>query len=131
VQERVRNLNIRERDHMARTGTLSERVALERAYGSVVWDALLSNAALTGPEVARIAKNGTVTVPHLKVIVGNASWISKPEVRRALLTNPRLTPPQIERVLRALPPVELRQLPKQTAYTPQVRAMARKMLPKK
>lgn len=130
VQERVRRLNIRERDHMARSGTLSERVALERAYGSVVWDALLSNVALTGPEVARIAKNGTATIPHLTIIVGNASWISKPEVRRALLTNPRLTPPQIERVLRALPPAELRKLPKQTAYTPKVRAIARKMLPK-
>jgi hypothetical protein len=130
VQERVRKLNARERDHLARQGTLTERVALERAYGSVVWEALLSNPALTGPEIARIAKNGTITQPHLKIIVHNASWLSKGEVRRALLSNPRLTVPHAERVLRALPPAELRQLPTQTAYPPQVRALARKMLPK-
>lgn len=130
VQERVRALNMRERDSMARTGTLTERVALERAYGASVWDALLSNSALTGPEVARIAKNGNVTIPHLKQIVSNAAWLAKAEVRRALLTNPRLTPPQIERVLRSLPPAELRQLPKQTAYPPQVRAVAQRLLPR-
>lgn len=128
VQERVRKLNMREREAMARGGTLTERVALERAYGAVVWDGLLANAALTGPEVARIAKNGNATVPHLTLIVSNPTWLAKSEVRRALLTNPRLTPPQIERVLRALPPAELKQLPKQTAYAPKVRAVAMKML---
>lgn len=128
VQERVRKLNFREREAMARGGTLTERVALERAYGAIVWDGLLANAALTGPEVARIAKNGNATLPHLALIVSNAGWLSKGEVRRALLTNPRLTPPQIERVLRALPPAELKQLPKQTAYAPKVRAVALRML---
>ncbi len=128
VQERVRKLNVRERDAMARGGTLTERVALERAYGAAVWDGLLSNAALTGPEVARIAKNGNATIPHLTLIVGNPAWLAKGEVRRALLTNPRLTPPQIEKVLRALPPTELKQLPKQTAYAPKVRAVALRML---
>lgn len=128
VQERVRKLSIREREAMARGGTLTERVALERAYGAVVWDGLLANAALTGPEVARIAKNGNATLPHLALIVNNAAWLVKGEVRRALLTNPRLTPPQIERVLRALPPAELKQLPKQTVYPPKVRAVAMRML---
>ncbi len=128
VQERVRRLNLREREAMARGGTLTERVALERAYGAAVWDGLLSNAALTGPEVARIAKNGNATIPHLAVIVGNPAWLAKGEVRRALLTNPRLTPPQIERVLRALSPNELKNLPKQTAYAPKVRAVAMRML---
>lgn len=128
VQERIRKLNMREREAMARGGTLTERVALERAYGAVVWDGLLANAALTGPEVARIAKNGNATIPHLTLIVNNPAWLSKGEVRRALLTNPRLTTPQIERVLRALPPAELKQLPKQTAYAPKVRAVAMRML---
>lgn len=129
VQERVRKLNIRQRETMARGGTLTERVALERAYGAAVWDGLLANAALTGPEVARIAKNGNATLPHLTLIVGNAAWLTKAEVRRALLTNPRLTPSQIERVLRALPPAELKQIPKQTAYPPKVRAVAMRLLP--
>jgi hypothetical protein len=128
VQERIRKLNLRERDAMARGGTLTERVALERAYGAAVWEALLSNGSLTGPEVARIAKNGNVTLPHLNIIVGNAAWLAKAEVRRALLTNRRLSTAHIERILRALPAAELKLLPKQTAYSPQVRAAAARLM---
>jgi hypothetical protein len=128
VQARVRKLSVAEREALSRTGTLTERVALERAYGAMVWDGLLSNVALTGPEVARIARNGNLTAPHLKTIVGNLSWLSRPEVRRALLTNPRLSAAYIDKVLRVLPPAELKKVPQQTAYTNQVRAAAARLL---
>ena len=115
---------------MARTGTLEERKALERVYGAAVWTALLANPQLTGPEVARIAKNGAVSQPLLKVIVSSSAWLSKSEVRRALLGNPRLRGPNLERVLRALPRTELLLVPKQTAYPPPVRAAVAKLLGK-
>jgi hypothetical protein len=102
-------MNAPQRDKLARTGTLTERTALERAFGSLLWDSLLSNAQITPPEVARIAKNGTVSQPTLNQIVANSAWLTKPEVRRALLSNPRLTIPQ-------------------TAYPARVRAQAAKLL---
>ncbi len=128
INEHVRHLNSREREKMARMGTLTERTALERAYGNVVWEALLTNPQLTTGEVVRLAKNGTITVPLLNTITGNLTWLSKPEVRRALLTNPRLTAAHIERVLRHVPPNEMKLMSKQTAYPPQVRAIAEKKM---
>ncbi len=130
IMERVRGLHAGERERMARTGTLEERKALERVYGAAVWTALLANPQLTGPEVARIAKNGAVSQPLLKVIVSSSAWLSKSEVRRALLGNPRLRGPNLERVLRALPRTELLLVPKQTAYPPPVRAAVAKLLGK-
>lgn len=128
LAEQVRHLNARERDKMARSGTLTERTALERAYGSVVWEALLANPQLTTGEVVRLAKNGTITIPLLNVITANLAWLMKPEIRRALLTNPRLTAAHIEKVLRYVPAQEMKLMSKQTAYPAQVRAIAERKL---
>lgn len=128
VHERVRQLSPAQRDKLARNGTLAERVALERAFGASVWDALLAGAQITGPEVAKIAKNGTAPATVLVQIASNGGWISKPEVRRALLANPKLPAAQAERILRALPHAELRLVPSQAAYSGSVRALARRLL---
>lgn len=128
VHERVRKLAPAARDKLARTGNLSERTALERAFGASVWDALLENAQITGAEIARIAKNGMAPATMLSHIASNAGWLAKPEVRRALLSNTRLPSAQAERVLRALPAAELRLVPAQAAYPAGVRAHARRLL---
>lgn len=128
VNQRVRQLAVRDREKLARKGTLSERTALERAFGASLWEALLANPHVTSPEVARIAKNGTVTQPILRMIVANNVWVAQAEVRRALLSNPRLTGPHIDRVLRTVPRLELQKIPLQTAYPAQVRAAASKFL---
>lgn len=127
--ERIRQLTVHERDRLARTGNLTERTALERTFGGAVWEALLTNPQLTGPEVARIAKNGTVPAPLLNHIASNSAWLSRSEVRRALLANTRLAGPAIERVLRATPMSELKLVVQQTAYPARVRQVARKLLP--
>lgn len=127
--ERVRHMSVHERERLARTGNLTERTALERSFGGAVWEALLTNPQLTGPEIARIAKNGTVPAPLLNHIASNAAWLSRAEVRRALLANTRLAGPSIERVLRATPLSELRLVVQQTAYPARVRSVARKLLP--
>jgi hypothetical protein len=128
VHERVRKLNPAARDKLARTGNLSERVALERAFGASVWEALLEHAQISGAEIAKIAKNGLAPATILSHIAGHAGWLSKPEIRRALLSNPRLPTAQAERVLRSLPPTELRLVPSQAAYPAGIRAAARRLL---
>lgn len=128
IHERVRKLSAPARDRLARSGNLAERVALERAFGGSVWEALLENSQITGAEIARIAKNGLAPAPILSHIAGHGGWLAKPEVRRALLANSRLPAAQVERVLRALPPAELRLVPSQAGYPAGVRAQARRML---
>jgi hypothetical protein len=128
LHERVRAFSLRERETCARSGMLSERVALERAFGTAVWEGLLQNPQLTPPEVARIARNGTASGPVLAAIVANGSWLSVGEVQRALLANPRVTGPQIERVLRSLSQSDLRRATQQTSYRASVRQAAQKLL---
>lgn len=125
---RVRNLSMAEQLKLAHTGEQQERMLLERLYGKTVWEALLRNPRITSPEVARIARMGALPKPLLELIVGNGSWLQVPEVRRALLGNPRLAPEMIGRVLRLLPRHELKLVPAQLAYPAPVRDVARRML---
>jgi hypothetical protein len=127
AQERVRNLSPRERFEVARHGTLSERVALERVYGNAVWESLLENPQITPPEVARIAKMGTLTKPLVGVILAHGGWLAAPEVQRALLSNPRCNGPDLDRVLRAVRPAELTRLAQQCPYRAEVRAAAQRL----
>jgi hypothetical protein len=111
LHERIRRLSLSEQQRVARGGTLTERVALERAFGPAVWESLLSNPRLTVPEVARIARKGTIPKPLIDAIGANGSWVGAGEVQRALLSNPRTSPGTIQRVLRAMPRTELARVP--------------------
>ena len=130
VHARLRELKGHEIYKVARTGNLAERTALERIYGKTVWEPLLQNQNLTPPEVARIARMGTLPKPLLDTIASHAGWISKSLVRRALLTNPRLSGRSLTTVLRALPKNELKAVPQQSIYTYRVKEAAKRLLGK-
>jgi hypothetical protein len=128
VQERLRGLSVVEQLRVARDGGVTERVVLERLYGKVVWEALLRNTRVTVPEVARLAKMGTMPRPLLELIVGTPAWLQVPQIRRALLSNPRLTADMVQRVLALLPRDELKLVPQATAYPAAVRMAAKAMV---
>ena len=128
MHERLRGLTLVQQIKLARDGEVSERIILERMYGKNVWEALLRNPRLTGPELARIARMGALPRPLIELIVGNGAWLQIPEVRRALLTNPRLGVDQVQRILRLMPKHELKLAPMQSAYSHAVRDAARRML---
>ncbi len=128
VQERLRGLTLAQQVKVAAQGTVNERVVLERLYGKNVWEPLLRNPRLTAPEVARMARMGTLPRIMLEVIVNNGAWLQVPEIRRALLGNPRLGTDQIIRVLRLLPKHEIKLAAGTTAYPFAVRDAAKKLL---
>ncbi|HET7499381.1 MAG TPA: hypothetical protein VFK02_00195 [Kofleriaceae bacterium] len=128
VHERLRGLTLTAQHKMASSGELHERIVLERMYGKNVWETLLRNPRLTPPEVARIARYGSLPRVLLEIIVGNNTWLQVPEVRRALLSNARLGTDQIMKVLRLLPRHELRLAAIQTAYPFAVRNAARQLM---
>jgi hypothetical protein len=127
-QDKLRHLSAAEQLKVARKGELADRLVVERLYGKHVWDALLHNPRITVPEVARIARKGTVPKPLLDVILDNVSWIKTPQVRRALLGNPKVSSDAIQKLLRLTPKHELKLIEKGTAYAPPVREAARKLL---
>ncbi len=127
-QDKLRHLTAAEQLKIARKGELSDRVAVERLYGKQVWEALLHNPRLTIPEVARIARKGTVPKPLLDLIIENPSWVKAPPVRRALLGNPKIGSDSVGKLLRGTPKHELKLIEKGTAYSMPVRDAARKLL---
>jgi hypothetical protein len=124
----LRGLSSAEQQRMAASAGLSERIALERMYGPNVWETLLRNPRLTIPEVARIARKGTLPRPLVDVIAAAASWLAAPEVQRALLSNPRASAAVVSKILHAMPRNDLARVPQQTAYPTTVRAAAKKLL---
>jgi hypothetical protein len=128
MHERLRGLTLAQQIKLAHNGEVSERIVLERMYGKNVWEALLRNPRLTGPEVARIARMGALPRPLVEIILGNGAWLQIPEVRRALLSNPRLGVDQITKVLRLMPKHELKLATTQTAYPMAVRDAAKRII---
>ena len=128
VFERLRGLTMIQAMKVANSPDPSERMALERMYGKSVWEALLRNPRLTAPEVSRLARMGTLPRTMLEIILNNGGWLGVPEIRRALLCNPRLGTDQVVRVLRLLPKHELKLTSTLTAYPFAVRDQAKRLL---
>jgi hypothetical protein len=128
LQDRIRGLSNVEQQRLASSGALQERIVLERTFGANVWEALLGNPRLTIPEVARIARKGTLPRPLVESIAGHPSWMAAPEVQRALLGNPRATAAVTTKVLQSMSRADLSLVPQHTAYPQTVRALAKKML---
>jgi hypothetical protein len=125
---KFKNLTPEQRIKLSRSSVQEERVMLERMYGSAVWELLLHNPKITVPEVARMARKGTMPRPLLDLIADNEQWVRHSLIRRALLANPRLGTDAVHKVLRTLPPRELKLVPQQTAYPPGVRQAATRLI---
>ena len=128
VHERLRGLTLVQQIKAAQHGEVSERIVLERMYGKTVWEPLLRNPRVTAPEVARIARMGALPRPMLELICTNGAWLQIPEIRRALLSNPRLSADQAVRVLRLLPKHELKLAAATTGYPMAVRDVAKRLV---
>jgi len=128
LHDRVRDLSLADRDSLARQGTLPERVALERRFGSSVWEGLLQNPQLTVREVCHMAKSPNLPTNLVNLMVSHAGWVSDSSIRTALLGNPRVSGAHLERVLRACSQNELRALAEQSSLRIQVRAGAKRLI---
>jgi hypothetical protein len=130
LQDRIRGLSHTEQQKVAANGGMQERIVLERTFGANVWESLLGNPRLTIPEVAKIARKGTLPRPLVENIAGHSAWLAAPEVQRALLGNPRSTAAIVTKVLSMMSRADLVLVPQQTAYPQGVRMQAKKILSK-
>jgi hypothetical protein len=130
LQDRIRAMSAAEQQKLAMNGGMQERIVLERTFGGNVWEGLLSNPRITIPEVAKIARKGTLPRPLVENIAGHASWLAAAEVQRALLGNPRTSTAIASKILSMMSRADLILVPQQTAYPQSIRQMARKLLQK-
>lgn len=104
----VRGMSLAERSRIAHGSSLEDRIVLERVFGSSVWEMLLRSGTVTPPEVATIARKGSLPIPLLELIADNANWVRQDVVRRALLTNARLPQTCITKILNSCSKNELK-----------------------
>ncbi|HTV17334.1 MAG TPA: hypothetical protein VMG12_01645 [Polyangiaceae bacterium] len=128
LHDRVRELDLSEREVMARQGSMPERVALERRFGSSVWEGLLHNPQITTREVLRMAKSTSLPTGLVNLIVANRAWLSDGAINQALLSNPRVSGTHLERVLRALPQADIQRVAEQSSLRMQVRQAAKRLI---
>jgi Tfp pilus assembly protein PilZ len=127
-QERLRGLSTTEQLKVARGGVTPDRIVLERLYGKTVWEPILRNPRVTVPEVARIANMGALPKHLFELIGSNTAWIRVPQIRRALLGNPKSPPQVVDKVLRVAPRSELRLIVRQSNYARVIRDKAKRLL---
>jgi hypothetical protein len=131
-RQRIRNMSAADRGRVAHGSNLEDRVLLERIFGSAVWEMLLRSSTLTPPEVANIARKGSLSVPLIELVADNPNWIRQDVVRRALLSNPRIPPHTIMKVLHAVPRNELKIMAEgATTYPAKVRSALQTLRGKK
>jgi uncharacterized protein (TIGR02266 family) len=128
LHERLRKLSVPEQQKVAKGGDVNERIQLERIYGKLVWEPILRNPRVTVPEVARISRMGSLPKPLFDIIAANTAFLRVPQIRRALLANPKTPPNLVDKVLKLAPRAELRMMPSQPTYSRAVRDKARKLL---
>lgn len=128
LHERLRGLSVPEQRKIAGSRDVNERIQLERIYGKTVWEPILRNPLVTVPEVVRIAKMGSLPQPLFDIIGANNAFLKVPQVRRALLSNPKTPHSLVDKVLRLAPRQELKLIPQQPSYTRVVKEKAKKLL---
>jgi len=128
LHDRIRQLDLTDRDVVARQGSLPERVALERRYGSSVWEGLLHNPQITPREVLRMAKSSSLPAGLVNLVVANRAWLADAAIARALIENPRVSGMNLDRVLRAVSQAELIKLSEQSSLRLQVRQAAKRLI---
>jgi hypothetical protein len=126
--DRVRNLTRTEKLLLAPKADRSERAVLAQDNDPQVLQALLRNPRITIEEVARLARLPLLSATTAELIAKTTQWATAPEVRSALVHNPRTPTPLALRLLPTLPEPEIRQIAKSTAVNQALKQAALRMV---
>lgn len=109
---RLRQLNVRERMHLASKADRQERAVLLRDSSPQVLLALVTNPQITADDIVQIIRNPQVSPGVLDRITRENRWLANSEVQKALVRNPKTPSPIALRLVDGLPTEELRKLAK-------------------
>lgn len=108
VWDRMRGLSQMEKLLLAVKADRTERALLAQDNDPRVLLSLLRNPRLTVDEVVRIAKSSYLTFQIAEVIMKAGQWMGSPDVRLALVHNPKTPPAFALRILPMLPDNDVR-----------------------
>jgi hypothetical protein len=126
--DRVRDLSRTEKLLLAPKADRSERAVLIQENDAQILYSLLKNPRITTDEVARIARSTLLSSVTADFIAKTTQWSGSPEIRAALVHNPRTPTLLALRLLPTLPESEIRQIAKATAVSQALRQAALKLV---
>ena len=109
---RIKAMNPNERMRLALKAGRTERAILVRDTSPRVLMGLLGNPRLDGEDVLRIVRSTHVNAAILKRVAGERRWIQNPEIRNAVVRNPKTPTPLALRLLETLRTPDLQVLAK-------------------
>jgi|GEM_PF-1612972 len=109
---RIKALNPNERMRLATKAGRTERAILVRDTSSQVLTGLLSNPRLDGEDVLHLVRSTHANAALLKRVAEDRRWSQNPEIRAALVRNPKTPTPIALRLLETLRTPDLQVLAK-------------------
>lgn len=109
---RIKAMNPNERMRLALKAGRTERAILVRDTSPRVLMGLLGNPRLDGEDVLHIVRSTHANAAILKRIAGDRRWVQNPEIRNALVRNPKTPTPLALRLLETLRTPDLQVLAK-------------------
>jgi hypothetical protein len=126
--DRLRGLSRTERLFLAARADRTERLVLVQDNDPQVLYALLKNSRITVDEIVRVAKSAWLTYQTAELILKTNQWASSPEVRVALVHNPKTPQAFALRLLPTLPEAEVKNIARGRATSMALKQAALKRL---
>jgi len=126
--DRLRSLSRTEKLLFAAKADRTERLVLVQDNDPQVLFALLKNPRITVDEVVRVAKSAYLTYQTAELILKTSAWTASPEVRVALVHNPKTPQAFALRILPTLPEAEIRTIARGAATSMALKQAALKRL---
>jgi hypothetical protein len=120
-------LTLPEKVRVARHGKRPARMLVLKGLDKSLHVHVLNNPGVTPEEIALMASMSSLEPTVLRRIAGDTQWLRHSAVARNLVCNPKLTLPQITRILKYVPNDELSRL----ARTGKVRQAVKQLIIKK
>lgn len=128
VWDRLRAMSRNERVLHAAKAERPERLVLVQDNDPQVLFYLLKNPRIGVEEVARVAKSPYLTYQVAEVILKTSQWSNHPEVKIALVHNPKTPPAMALKVLPGLPKPEIAKIARGAAVSQALKQAALKLL---
>ena len=109
---RIRQMNVRQRMHLASKADRIERATLIRDSSPQVLMGLVTNPRIGSDDIVQIIRNPQVSPGVLDRITRETRWLANGEIQKALVRNPKTPGPIALRLVDSLPTEELRKLGK-------------------
>ena len=127
LQSEWQCLSMADKVRLAKHGKRPARALIMRLQDQQLHSCLLTNPKIAPDEVAVMAGKANLHPDLIKRIVTSQEWLRHTNIVRNLICNPKITTPQLTKLINHLPSDELRRL----ARTGKVRASAKQLIIRK